>query len=75
MAQALNRAELTVDVSLLSTLPLSLRFAIHRDGKTIVVNDERVMRETLLKDTALYHDNYPFIQAANRRFAESFTLG
>ncbi|HLD25432.1 MAG TPA: nucleotidyltransferase domain-containing protein [Candidatus Andersenbacteria bacterium] len=62
--------ERRVDVSHLADLPLSLRFSVQRDGLPIYVKDERIQRETFLRDAALYHDQYPFIKAANARFAK-----
>lgn len=71
ISATINMPERRVDVSLLSELPLPLRFNVQREGVPFYVKDELVRREIMLRDAALYHDQYPFIKAANDRFAKS----
>lgn len=67
----LGLPERQVDISTLNELPLPLRFSVQRDGVPVCVRNEMRKRQIFLRDAAMYHDQYPFIRQANKRFTQS----
>ena len=63
-----------IDIKIFEQLPLALRFRIIQQGKTVFVKDLGDYRSKAVKTVAMYQDERPFFDIANKKFFERNAL-